>query len=392
MEHELADEILRCWRFFQQNETQSLEKIHSAFTYQSLKDDLSEKFILFAKMVATKYDGWIPDSGSPGYLVKRSSSNFVRFPYYLATIAPRQSEIDAIWAISRLIKTDNASAICLSGSTVSLSAIPNFADIDFCEYVYLHEGEEDIRIKVNAKTEHSAGRYFRKLKVGRKKYFPENISNMLLDLEPILPNSDDFSTGMIDYIVDLEPNSDIQKIRVCDVSNKMIYCNPDGTSSGRKQTFAHQEVVLDELIEPPSNLADPFELGRYVNFLIDQTEGYLESGNPQKACKRALSLSRVCHLSKFSDEISNLAKSNFSFIDSEIKAIKELIGALLESNEENAAERLKVSIELLKVEKSRIKVLLRGKTQNFESDANTIISNLLEHIRTRSRGQVESVV
>lgn len=384
----LAGLVIVCRDFFVQNRSRSESEVVSSSSYKLLRSDLQKTFLLFSKLVAEGYPGWKVDEDNAGFLFRRADSSVVRFPFYLVPVAPTQAEINSVWAISRRLKSADESVICLSGSMTSISAIKNFSDIDFCEYIAAAD-ENEARIKVARKSLDEDGRYFKNLKLGRKRYNRDTREGIIDDAELISPMLGDFSTAKADFIVDYLESSGRDDFRICDASNMMIFLDATGKSEGRSKTFAHQEAILDLSVDIPQDLADPFQLGRYVDWLIGQVKIYLAEGNLAKSCKRALSLARVCHLGKFSDDLTKLSRECVNFIDAEIVAIKELYADLATVGRSEVVARLDKSIQLLELEKQKIWILNHDNPEPFEDRARRIILSLLAAVEGVSEGKLE---
>lgn len=386
----LSGLIIVCRDFFIQNKNKSTADITSSSAYKLLRSDLQRAFLLFSRLVAEGYDGWKVDEDNPGYLFRRADHSVVRFPFYLVPVAPTQADINSVWAISRRVKSADSSVICLSGSLTSVSAIRNFSDIDFCEYITTVD-EDDVRIKMSEKSVDEDGRYFKSLRLGRKKYYRDTRHKIVEDAELIAPSLGDFASAKADFIIDYLASSGRDDFRTCDVSNMMIFVDSSGRSEGRKKTFSHQEAILDLAIEIPQDLADPFQLGRYVDWLISETKHYLADGNFTKSCKRALSLARVCHLGNHSDEISKLSRECVNFIDAEIAAIKEVCADLAMAGRSEVVARLEKTVQLLDLEKQKIRILTSDDREPFEDRARRIISGLVDAVEGVSEGKLERV-
>lgn len=385
--------VIKCRDFYVQNRALAPETICSSSVFILLQNELKRNFQILSELVAEKYDGWQADADHPGYLFKRSDSSVVRFPYYLVPVAPNSEKLEKIWRISRSVKTTDDSTICLSGSTVSLSAVPNFSDIDFCEYIDVGDNGENhnpVRNGISENTVDRDGRFFRELKLGRKKYNRKNRNDIVQDQETISPLVYDHSWGKIDYILEEVSELSAERLRICDVTNFMIFYGPTAGSKGKEKTFAHQEALLDASVNIPNDLTDPFQIGRYVYWLIEETENHLGNGNLVKACKRALALSRVGHLGKFSNQISEIALWTSGFIDAELEAISELI-AELDPNDRSGKRSLQRSKKLLELEKTRIEVLTDGELQNFEAKASKVLGELLSHLGRRPKMPSEEI-
>jgi hypothetical protein len=81
------------------------------------------------------FKGWEADTQHPGYLTKCERHFVLRVPFHLLSAFPPGDFLDHIWRISRLVKTDDQSVICISGSSATFEVTKAVTDIDFCEYI-----------------------------------------------------------------------------------------------------------------------------------------------------------------------------------------------------------------------------------------------------------------
>ena len=273
----------------------------------------------------------------------------------------------------------------MAGSTTTLSAIPNFGDIDFCEYVFVAEEDRTIP-KVFDKANDTMFRYCTGIRIGTTEWRPP-FKDLDKVRETVLvdPFHELLSTGKADYVIEGSEYS--PGIRITDVSNIMIFCDMDGDSVGKERTFAMQEVILDNTISVPSDLVDPFEIGRYVDWLASEAEVHLKNGKLNKACKRALSLSRVCGQGSLSEQLISLSQRNTEIIDNEIDAIIECIRVISMREAADVGEqvgKLEKAKGLLELQKKRISLEFDTSQEEIRESIRSVIKALLLRVNSLS--------
>jgi hypothetical protein len=93
-----------------------------------------------------------------------------------------------------------------------------------------------------------------------------------------------------------------------------------------RASFAAQEVPIPGSVLPRP-LCEPLQLGRYINFLIEQVQHYAQS-NPVKALKRALSLARILMLPQWSDDLIERLQDPRAALTAAMEARSQLLESL----------------------------------------------------------------
>ena len=137
--------------------------------------------------------------------------------------------------------------------------------------------------------------------------------------------ADDDATIKMDYF------GSIDGIGVSEISN-IIGTYLYGIDSGpTERTFSFQEIPLTMQDVLPNRLDNPWEMGRYIDWLITQVHEYRDGPNKNimKALKRSASLSRLLFLPQFTDEIYLLAMNNSVLTASRLQDLEALLPKLV---------------------------------------------------------------
>ncbi|WP_306028958.1 hypothetical protein [Stappia sp. MMSF_3263] len=297
--------------------------------YLALRKSLESFLSGFSILHEGAYQGWIADEKHPGYLIRVDPPAVVRAPYHIVPAFPSERELDAIWLLSRKVRTLRDSIVCLSGSAAVIKSSVTNGDFDFCEYV--SSDHADIFNSLTNKFRNEDDLYFEKLYFdGRIWGAEDDFSDIECALNGIDPSISNTSFGKIDFF------GKVKGFRPCDVSNVMIFCDDDWRSAAMDKTFAAQEVHMVPTLAVPNELADPYEIGRYIHWLLGQARIYFEDQNYVKALKRCLSLSRVCFLGDLSDKITNFIINSCDFKMREIEEIKIIVERISSSKFEKS--------------------------------------------------------
>ena len=201
----------------------------------------------------------------------------------------------------------------------------SICDIDFCEYI---TGKpDDVANALMKKMSANDNLFFRRIRVGSAK--PGKAlgeADIRARLQSMNAGDPELSHAKIDFVG--KPDG----MRPSDVSNIIIFCDKDWHSASLRRSFAAQEAHLDPIAVVPNMLCEPFEMGRYVEFLLSEAHAYSAKGDFAKALKRCLSLARLCFLSAISEEITGFITNSPEFLEREVKSIDDLIADLSSSS------------------------------------------------------------
>ena len=196
------------------------------------------------------YPGWKADEQNPGYMIRIDPPIIMRAPYHLVCAFPSETSLDAIWHLSRNVKTLPTSVLCLSGSAAILKSSVSIGDIDFCEYVV--GAPEDIAMALTSKLQGVQDLMFKCLRIGTGSVNQANDETEIrARLHSIQPDDPDLSHAKIDFIGKPEG------MRPTDVSNVMIFCDETWRSASLHRSYAAQEAHLDRVVAVPNTLCEP---------------------------------------------------------------------------------------------------------------------------------------
>ncbi len=263
-------------------------------------DDLGEAigalFFVFCTLVAQERIGWQADETVPGYLRLTSSPDTIAVPFHLIADFP-VSRIDLFKAIAEAMRVADNSVICLSGSAMALGSLPEFGDLDFCEYV---EGEPDAGALLRLCRRATETMLCVRLKAGgirweRPAALPEaaDLSDVLQGLGPAERRAKADAVARTDDAA-------------VESTNVVLWKAASEQGGAWVQSFASQEGVLS--IQIPRTLHSPVELGNYLRFLKSDMGAYRDR-RPAKALKRALAFATVLGLDE-AEEVRTLLRNS----------------------------------------------------------------------------------
>jgi hypothetical protein len=307
--------LVTCLDYFRSNRDQ---KKKGQF-YKKLRPPLSEWLSGMAKTHAGMYPGWTADKAYAGYLIRFDAPMMLRVPYHVLPTFPSGSALMAAWTLSRAIRSSDDSTICLSGSNVLREVFDVVGDVDFFEYLKIPR--DDSSSKLDANVQGTDELLCLRVALGSQKWeFPwksgKPTGKVLLAM--LNPKSEDYST-MKFYYAGVVPT-----IGVSEISNMIVVVDSFGNSAGLRKTFAPQEVPLVPIDYLPNQMADPWEMGRYIDWLLESIIAYRKVDDMCKCLKRSASLSRVLYLSDVTGAIAKLAQQARVLLDRRIGEMREL--------------------------------------------------------------------
>jgi hypothetical protein len=183
----------------------------------------------------------------------------------------------------------------------------------------------------------------------------------------------------VDYI------GEVDCLGVSEISNVIIIVGKDGKSAGFARTFAAQEAPLVPVDWLPNRMDDPFEMGRYVDWLTASITELSNQGNMRKCLKRCASLSRVLFVPEISDAIMNLLTKSTIMLSYKIKGLSELT-SVLETQSDPRSRRF---LSLVNKQQNDLATKLSAlgeapdelAEKRFISEAECIVTKLLTHVR-----------
>ena len=379
LDSSLASIFITCLEYFRTNAADR-ERLRQSDVYRKVQIALTSTLSAMATLHAVNYPGWEIDKDHSGYLIKLDPPMLFRVPYHVLPTFPGRNELEALWLLSRAIRSGERSVIAISGSNVMRKIFEVVGDVDFCEYFPTDDAEGFEKIASNLDgTTHVA---CMKLAFSGKEWaFPweDNKPNKDFFVNNIDSADKIRSTLKFDYI------GNIDNLGVAEITNVVIAIDKKGQSAGLTNTFAAQEAPLVPIDWLPNQMNDPIEMGRYIDWLVLSIESLKNKGDMRKCLKRCASLSRVLFIASVTEEIVHLASTTPILLDHKINELEKL-AAMLEVFSDPRSTRLKGQIKL---QKDALLVALSARggvpdevtRRRFDSEANRIASQLISHVR-----------
>ena len=333
-----------------------------------------------AVLHAALYPGYEADQDHPGYLVRYEPPIFFRVPYHVLPTFPTGGELDALWQVSRIIRSGDRSVISLSGSNVMRKVFDIVGDVDFCEYFPVNDIDGFSKIASNMDGNDSVA-CLRLAFAGSKWRYPWGSDRPTKEhFKKTMDSSNvERSTMKAHYV------GEVDHLGVAEITNLIIAIDENLNSASIAQTFAAQEVPLVAIDSLPNQMNDPFEMGRYVNWLTNSIEQLSSKGDMPKCLKRCASLSRILFVPQVTDSIANLARTSSVLLSDKIRKLAT-ISATLKPLTDDRSRRLAGSIDrqlkeleaTLTTQGGHPDVLAR---KRFGDEAGRIIQQLLGYVR-----------
>ena len=129
---------------------------------------------------------------------------------------------------------------------------------------------------------------------------------------------------------------------------------------------------------------DPFEMGRYINWLTNSIETQKE-GDMRKCLKRSAALSRVLFVSEIADDIADLARTSSIFLSHKISEL-EKVSAMLSPLTDDRSLRLSALLEQQSKDLAETLAKHGGvpdapARKRFDDEAGRIVKRLLRYVR-----------
>lgn len=374
LDRNIADVIILCERFYRENQSGAPNSLRQSDIFSKYSEILESAFVGYSTLQKAVHPGWGVDNDHPGYLFKVVGRCTYRVPYFLVPVFPAESLMNSVWEIAEKIKTSDGSVICISGSSATFLITESINDFDFCEYV--NENDPGFRVNALRKIADNSDMMCTSVKFGSfRGGRPFDEANISEALDKLAAQQEEQSSGKMDYVICS------REFRICDVSNVIIVCDENSQSQSMQKTFAAQEGVLGASMQIPNQICDPFEIGRYANWLKEQIKLYVGKGDHPKALKRAISLSRLCFLSEITDRIQDLCKKSTFLQEKELNEIRDLVERLKTMDEfvPNAwYDELKLSEEIKALEINRRKLASKDREIDVVAEILDIVSDIYE--------------
>lgn len=305
---------------------------------QSAIEDLWE---LLAAIAAATFQGATVDSAHPGYLIRDQ----VLVPFYLLEDLPGTNELGELVALGLSLRVAPNGVICLSGSTALLGTLRFVGDIDYCEYAAPGTySTEDIVASTSAHAGRTACPLCERVKVMNPKW---SQSCSAWDSSSSVELTRRIDTERA-YQLKLDFITNTQSAGTVEATNVALLLVAGREDEIVRASFAAQEVPIPGSVLPRP-LCEPLQLGRYINFLIEQVEHYADT-SPVKALKRALSLARILMLPQWDETLIEYLQDPRAALTAAMHTRSQLLATLSDSTETGSAraetrEALRHSLE-----------------------------------------------
>jgi hypothetical protein len=210
----------------------------------------------------------------------------------------------------------------LSGSAALLGSLKFVGDIDYCEYALPGTyTAADVVASVGAHATRVASPLCERIKVRDTKWWRSaDMWNAVAAAELTREIEAGASELKLDFV------TKTNAVGAVEATNLALLLRAGAEDTGVRASFAAQEVPMPGAMLPRP-LCDALQLGRYINFLVQQVAHYAQV-SPVKATKRALSLSRILMMSGWDDRLVDRLQDPSAALNAAIEARSELLETL----------------------------------------------------------------
>lgn len=294
----------------------------------TMRSTIEDLWAWLSANAATKFQGVSLDSAHPGYIIR----DRVRVPFYLLEDLPGTTDLAEIATLGLSLRLTEDGVICLSGSTALLGTLKFVGDIDYCEYALPGTySTADIVASANVHAVRTVLPLCERLKVVNPKWSQSCVdwdSTASVKLKQCIDEDGAYQLKL-DFITSTETVGPVE------ATNMALLLVAGREEEIVRGSFAAQEVPIPGSALPRP-LCDPLQLGRYINFLIEQVQHYAKS-NPVKALKRALSLARILMLAQWCDELIKYLQEPQAALRAAMEARAQLLERLTGTIEDSSA-------------------------------------------------------
>jgi len=379
LDRPLAGILVTCRDYYRTN-VDNTKRHKQSELYKLVQKALTSFLRAMAGAHATSYSGYTPDKDHPGYLIKLDPPMLFRVPYHVLPTFPTGDELEALWRLSRSIRSGNRSVISLSGSNVLRKIFELVGDVDFCEYFPVDdtEGFGQMASNIDGTTDVAC---LRLAFNGKKWHLPwgEDRPTKEFFAKTVDSSDNDKATMKVDYV------GDVGNLGVTEISNLIIMVDKHWRSAAFARTFAAQEAPLSPIDWLPNQMDDPVEMGRYIDWLINSIIALNARGDMRKCLKRCASLSRVIFDPGTGNDIIDLISRSTVLLSHKVTEVERL-SSLLKSLPDARSQRLLGLVEQRWNELSA-KLVARGGApdefacRQFDAEAVGIVNRLLDKVR-----------
>ena len=294
----------------------------------AMRSAIEDLWAWLAANAATVFPGASIDSAHPGYLVWDK----VLVPFYLLQDLPGTAELEELVSLGLSLRVTKGGVICLSGSTALLGTLRFVGDIDYCEYgVPGMYSSSDTVERAGAHAARTACPICELVKVLNPKWSQSCAawdSTTPVELMRLIDKDGAYQLKL-DFI------TNTQTVGAVEATNMVLLLVPGREEEIVRKSFAAQEVpVLGSVLPRP--LCEPLQLGRYINFLMEQVDHYADA-NPVKALKRALSLARILMLPQWDVDLIRCLQDPRAALTAAMEARSKLMQTLSATTEADSA-------------------------------------------------------
>jgi hypothetical protein len=294
----------------------------------AMRSAIEDLWAWLAANAATEFQGATVDGAHPGYVIRDN----LLVPFYLLQDLPGTTELAEVAALGLSLRVTQYGVICLSGSTALLGTLKFVGDIDYCEYAIPGTySTSDVVASASAHAIRTAYPLCERVKVMNPKWSQSCAawdSTIPVKLTHLIDDEDAFQLKL-DFI------TSTQAVGALEATNMALLLAAGREDEIVRASFAAQEVPIPGSVLPRP-LCDPLQLGRYINFLIEQVQHYADA-NPVKALKRALSLARILMLPQWDDDLIAYLQDPRAALTAAIEARSKLLETLNGATEAGSA-------------------------------------------------------
>jgi hypothetical protein len=343
-----------------------------------MQNALTKYLRAMAALHAVNYPGFKVDRHHAGYLIKFEPPKLFRVPYHVLPTFPTGDEFEALWRLSRTIRSGDRTVISISGSNVLRKVFDIVGDVDFCEYFPAHDVDGFDKLASNLEGTKKIACL--RLSFAHKKWMYPQERPTKEFFARMINSSDEYRSSMkVDYV------GDVDHFGVTEITNVIIAVDENWDSASLRKTFAAQEAPLVPIDWLPNQMNDPIEMGRYIDWLAISITDLKKQGDMRKCLKRCASLSRVLFLRDITEEIADLAGRSAILLSHKLGELKKL-STMLEPLSDERSIQLCALIRLHSKELEATLAKWGGvpnelAVKRFNEQAGRIVNRLLRDVR-----------
>ncbi|MEE4012648.1 hypothetical protein V1T76_11330 [Roseibium sp. FZY0029] len=306
-----------------------------------------------------------------GYLVKEIDVWRVVIPWPLVESFPDDETLLEFCNFAELTKIGIESSICLSGTSVRTSEVPEIGDVDIAEYVFDDRTmiPEAFKNKIFAEYDGLIPIELKQFSDRRPPYI-DLIDVCNGERDQKLAEHESFFSELSGCRSKIDFIGFSEKYGPIPITNMILPSQTGLRKAGLAlESFSFQEAVIFEKASLNGKvwpLLDMRELFAYFVFLIKECKRQLEA-KPVKALKRASSLARFLYLYDYDDGFSDLLSSEY--VKSEaVKSRCDEVSRMVSGFSEESAQSQKVKSALRRIKLKEDTIGLNQSPENVFRD------------------------